>query len=138
MIVYVDSSVLLRKLFGEPHPLAEWGRIEEAYASGLMPVEIGRVIDRCRLRGEIDDDDVAALHAEAKRVLRSIEILALSEAVLARAAGPMPVSLTTLDAVHLATAIELAAALGRAPVVATHDVQLARAARASGLEVCGV
>lgn len=138
MIAFVDSSVVLRKLFGEPEVLAEWRRIEDAYASGLMPLEISRVIDRYRLAGQIGDEEVAALHQEARRVLHSIEILALTEQILERAAGPMPTTLGSLDAVHLATALELARFLGVRLVVATHDVQLARAARASGLEVCGV
>ncbi|MEK7233434.1 MAG: hypothetical protein AAB268_06435 [Elusimicrobiota bacterium] len=90
MTCLVDTIVLLRKLFGEPHPLAEWSRIREAYASRVLPVELGRVIDRCRLAGEIDDQQVEHLHSEARRLLRSVEVLALSERVLQRAAGPMP------------------------------------------------
>lgn len=137
MIAFVDSSVLLRKLFGEPDALAEWGQIEAAYASRLLPLEIGRVIDRCRLEGKLDDEDVVKLHREARRVQRSIEILAVTEEILERAAGPMPTSLGSLDAIHLTTALELARHLRSPVVLATHDGQLARAARASGLEVCG-
>lgn len=137
MIAFVDSSVVLRKLFGEPGALAEWSQIDQAYASRILPVEVARVIDRYRLAGQIDDADVAALHGEARRVLRSMQVLALSETVLRRAAGPMPVVLGTLDALHLATALELAPTLDGPLVLATHDEQLARAARASGLDVCG-
>ena len=137
MIAFVDSSVVLRKLFGEPAALSEWSQIDEAYASRILPVEVGRVIDRCRLAGQIDDSDVALLHGEALRVLRSMQVLALSDGVLRRAAGPMPVTLGTLDALHLATALQLAPTLDRPLVLATHDEQLARAARASGLDVCG-
>lgn len=137
MIAFIDSSVVLRKLFGEPHPLAEWRQIDAAYGSRLLPIEIGRVIDRCRLAGQITDDDVASLHQESGRILASIEILALSDAILERAEGPMPTQLGSLDAIHLATALELARAHGVRPIVATHDLQLARAARAFGLEVRG-
>lgn len=138
MIAYIDSSVLLRKLFGEPHPLEEWPAIEEAYTSRVLLVEVGRVIDRCRLAGLIDDEEVAQLHLEARQVLRSIDVVGLTEPILVRAGGAMPTSLGTLDAVHLATVLELAATLERPPVLATHDAQLARAARASGLGVAGV
>jgi len=137
LIAFVDSSVLLRKLFGEPNPLAEWSRIESAYASRLLPLEVGRVIDRCRLAGKITDAEVAELHEEARRVLRSIEILAITERILERAAGPMPTVLGSLDAIHLCTAIELAPTVEARPVLATHDVPLAQAARASGFEVWG-
>jgi predicted nucleic acid-binding protein len=129
--------VVLRKLYGEPEGLAEWPRIREAYASRLLPVELGRVIDRTRLAGDIDDDQVEHLQRESRRLLRSVEVVALSERILARAAGPMPTSLGTLDALHLATALELAAARAPALVVATHDRALARAARASGLPAVG-
>lgn len=138
MIAFIDSSVLLRRLFGEPHPLKEWRRIKVAYASRLLPIEIGRVIDRARLATQITDEEVVSLHEEARRVMRSIEILALTEAILDRAAAAMPTTLGSLDAIHLATALQLAPSLDSPLVVATHDVQLARAAQASGLEVCGV
>jgi len=137
VIALLDTSVVLRKLFGEPGALDEWPKIEEAYASRVLVVELGRVIDRSRLAGDIDDEQVEQLQRESRRVLRSVEILALSERVLDRAAGPMPTSLGTLDSIHLATALELAAKRSPGLVVATHDRQLARAARASGLEVVG-
>ena len=136
MIALLDTSVVLRKLFGEPDALAEWSRVREAYASRVLLVELGRVIDRCRLSGDIDDEQVEQLQQEARRVLRSVEVLALSERILVRAAGPMPTVLGSLDGIHLATAQELAATRTDL-VLATHDKQLARAARASGLEVCG-
>jgi len=138
MKVLLDASVVLRRLFGEPDALEQWSQIDEAYASRLMPVELGRVIDRARLAGDINDVQVEHLVQEAQRVTRSVEILDLSEAILARATGPMPTAIGTLDAAHLATALELAPTIDGTLIVATHDAQLARAARASGLEVIGV
>jgi predicted nucleic acid-binding protein len=137
MNVLLDSSVLLRKLFGEPSPLAEWQRITQAFVSRILVVELGRVIDRTRLAGLIDDSQVEHLHRESRRILRSADIIELSDAILNRAAGPMPTVLGSLDALHLATALELAPSVDATLVLATHDMQLARAARASGLEVVG-
>jgi predicted nucleic acid-binding protein len=137
VIALLDTSVVLRKLFGEPGVLPEWSRIEEAYASRVLAVELGRVIDRTRLAGDIDDEQVEQLQRESRKLLRSIEVIALSERVLQRAAGPMPTALGSLDAIHLATALELASERAPELVLATHDRQLARAARASGLEVVG-
>ena len=134
----IDTSVLLRMLFGEPAPLAAWRTITDAYASRLVGVEIARVIDRRRLAGAIGDEDVAHLHEEARRVLRSIEVVAVSDTILDRAAAAMPTALGTLDAIHLATALETARVKRRPVVVATHDEQLARAARGCGLDVIGV
>lgn len=138
MIAFIDSSVLLRMLFGEPNALAQWVDIDEAYASRLLSLEVARVIDRCRLDGTIEDDDVANLHEESRRVLRSVEVLAMTEAIVARAAQPMPTVLGTLDAIHLATALELAPTVDGSLAFATHDRQQARAARALGLPVLGV
>lgn len=55
MIAFVDTSVVLRLLLGEPHPLAEWGRFHQAFASRLLPVEIARVLDRYHLGGVLDE-----------------------------------------------------------------------------------
>ena len=133
MNVLLDSSVLLRKLFGEPNPLAEWPAITHAYACRLLPIEVGRVIDRCRLVGQVDDDDVVTLHQEATRILRSVDVLAMTEPILQRAALAMPTVVGTLDAIHLATALELGRYIDDPVVLATHDVQLAR----GGLAVIG-
>ena len=138
MIALLDTSVVLRKLFGEPDSLAEWAQVRHAYASRVLVVELGRVIDRSRLDGDLDDEEVEELHGEARRMLRSVDVLAMSERILVRAGGPMPTTLGSLDAIHLATALELAPSQGGQLILATHDRQLARAARSSGLTVCGV
>jgi predicted nucleic acid-binding protein len=138
MNALIDTSVLLRKLFGEPNPLREWSRINVAFASRILLLELGRAIDRCRLAGDLDDAAVVHLHEEARRVLRSVEVIALSEPILVRAASAMPTVLGSLDALHLATAVELARDRKTPIVVATHDAQLARAALSSGLDVVGV
>ncbi len=138
MIAFIDSSVLLRKLFGEPNPLPEWSRIEEAYASRILLLEIGRVIDRARLGGHLDDQQVVEVLQEARRVVRSIEVLAVSERILQRATGPMPTVIGSLDAIHLATALELISEGVKGLTLVTHDNQLGRAALAFGLEVSGM
>jgi ABC-type lipoprotein export system ATPase subunit len=49
----------------------------------------------------------------------------------------MPTSLGSLDAIHLATVLALAKELGEKLVIATHDRQLAAAAKAFGFDVVG-
>jgi len=138
MIAVVDTSILLRKLFGEKGAFAGWNQLDEAFVSRLVEVEIGRVIDRARLGGSIDDEQVEHLHREARAVLAAMHVVSLSDAILLRAAGPMPTTLGTLDAIHLATALEVSAARGPSVVLLTHDAQLARAGTASGLDVLGM
>jgi predicted nucleic acid-binding protein len=138
MIAYLDTSVLLRRLFREPAPLVTWSSIEQVYASRLLIIEVSRVVDRYRLSGQIDDEAVAKLHEETARVFSSIDFVDLTETVLERASLPMPTVIGTLDALHLVTALEVKKALAPKLVLLTHDEQLARAARASGLPVQGI
>ena len=57
--------------------------------------------------------------------------------MLDRAALPLPVTLGTLDAIHLATAMLWREASAEELVLATHDRSLALAARACGLRTMG-
>lgn len=138
MRALLDSSVLLRRLFEEPNPLGAWDQIREAYASRLLAVEVGRVIDRARLAGGIDDHSVVALHEESQRVMGSVEFVDVTDSIWRRAAASMPTVVSSLDAIHLATALELQRQFDEPLVVATHDVRMARAARALGFVVLGV
>lgn len=61
----------------------------------------------------------------------------VSPAVLRRAADPFPTPLGTLDAIHLATAILWREGRPEAPVLVTHDGQLAMAGRATGFVTAG-
>ena len=61
----------------------------------------------------------------------------IDDAALERAADPFPTTLGSLDAVHLATALLLRARVDDL-CLATHDPELATAARAVGLDVYGV
>jgi hypothetical protein len=67
-----------------------------------------------------------------------MEIIEIGRSVLARAAQPLPTTLGTLDAIHLASALLWTERFDRTLVMATHDAALALAARASGLTVVGV
>ena len=138
MIAYVDSSVLLRVVFGEPGQLPHWGKIERGVASELARVECLRAVDRQRLRASLGDEEVAQRHAAVHDALERLRLIPVSAGVLARAAQPFPSSLGTLDAIHLATAL-LWQESGRARLEAllTHDVELGRAARAVGMVALG-
>jgi len=134
--VYVDASVVLRILGGEPTPLDAWERIERPIASELVRVECLRTIDRARVQG-LSDAHVAERRAAALQTLSSIGLIPITSAVLDRASEPFPTSLGTLDAIHLASAV-LARAQIPGLILATHDEDLGRAARAMGFEVEGV
>ena len=137
MIVYVDSSVLLRVVLGQPRRLREWGSIETPVASALVEVECLRTLDRLRLRRAAPDRDLAVRRETIFAALQRFEIVQVGRTVLSRAALPLPVTLGTLDALHLATAALWRESRGQDLVMATHDTALAAAARASGFTVVG-
>ena len=137
MIAYLDSSVLLRLVLGQSDALAQWADVEAGVASRLVEVECLRTLDRLRLVEGLDDRELAIRREAVFRVLESVEIVELTRPVLARASLPMPTSLGTLDAIHLATALLWAEREDLPLVMATHDQLLATAARASGLRVIG-
>jgi hypothetical protein len=58
MIVYVDSSVLLRVILGQGDRLREWRTIETGVASTLVEVECLRTPDRPRLRAGLSDEGI--------------------------------------------------------------------------------
>ncbi len=71
-------------------------------------------------------------HPAVDRALRQIAIVPLSESILQSAARLLPAGLRSLDAIHLATALDLAEA---ASVFVTYDRRQAVAAAGHGLEV---
>ncbi len=137
MIAYVDASVLLRIVLGEPGRLAEWEDVDEGVTSELAEVECLRSIDRLALLGRIPPGLVPERRAAVYRLLDELSVSEVAKPVLSRAAGPFPTPLGTLDAIHLATAVLWRERHGRALPLATHDAALGVAARASGFEVVG-
>ena len=137
MNLYADSSVLLRVVLGEKGALGEWRRSRRWISSELIRLECLRTIDRARLQLGLADEDVAERRAGVLEVLRAFELVRLERAVLERAADPFPTALGTLDALHLASAIAARSAV-RDLRFATHDRELAIAARSVGFRVAGV
>ena len=136
MNVYVDSSVLLRVVLGESHRLKAWGRIEQAVSSELIRLECLRTIDRARVRLGLSDEQVAGRREAVIEALEGFSLVPVASAVLERAADPFPTTLGSLDAIHLATALLVRGRFEELSV-ATHDEELALAARAVGFRVEG-
>ena len=138
MIVYVDASVVIRKLQREVGSLANWGQWERAYSSELLRVEVLRAIDRNRLRGALTDRGVSDLIERARAIFDGLEFVVIGQSVLNRAAQSFFTPLGTLDALHLASAVQLAELRGVDLTFLTHDVELATAARSLSFSVEGV
>jgi predicted nucleic acid-binding protein len=123
--VYVDTSALGRVLLGEadaPALVDELSRFDQLVASRLLRVELRRLALR---------ED---LLSRADRLLSSIALLPLDEAVLDAAEGVEPASVATLDAIHLVTALRLADR-DLIHAVLTYDERLAEGVRHHGIRV---
>jgi predicted nucleic acid-binding protein len=137
VIAYIDSSVILRIVLNQPLQLAEWRTIVTGVTSSLAEVECLRTIDRLSVMGRQSPADAAARREAAHRIIEAVEVIALAPSVLRRAAQPSPVPLGTLDALHLASAESWRDANGKELAFATHDRELAQAARATGFRILG-
>jgi predicted nucleic acid-binding protein len=137
MNVYLDSSVVLRRLQRELAVMAGWGQWDQAYSSELLRVEVLRSIDRNRLKGALTDQDVAQLITKAHTIFDAIEFVVLSRSILNRASQSFLTPLGTLDSLHLATALRLVESRGIELAFLTHDAELATAARSMNFNVRG-
>jgi len=134
---YVDTSVLLRIILREAGALDDLRAQGGWVSSELLDVESRRTIDRLRLRGSVTAAEASERLAAIARWLEAIDLVLLRPVVLARAGEPLPVSLGTLDAIHLATALVWRDRTGEPLLVATHDDAFGQAARSFGFEVMG-
>lgn len=137
MNVYIDSSVLLRIVLGEPEPLQTWAAVDRPIASELIRLECLRTIDRARIRLGLDDGRVAQHRADVMEAIEALTLVTLDRAVLERASEPFPTLLGSLDAIHLASALLVREEMDDL-AFATHDLVLGTAARATGFQVEGV
>lgn len=137
MIAYLDTSALLRLVLGEPGALDELLSAEALVSSELLAVESWRTIDRLRLQGSLSAEEAASRRATVTEWLEAVDLVLLRRPVLVRASEPFPTPLGTLDALHLATALIWQDRTAQELVMATHDGDLALAARSFGIEALG-
>ena len=138
MNYYLDSSVVLRKLFSQPRSLKEWEEIEKAFSSRLLVLECRRSIDRLRTKNLISSQEAVERLSRLYELIRHLGILPLTEPVMQKAEQALPTPLASLDSIHLSTAILWREKHGSDFLFATHDEELALAARSYGFKVMGV
>ena len=136
MIVYLDTSVVLRVLLREPNPIDIWGKWDKAFSSALWRVEALRTVDRLRLLHEISDTEVADLVCDVQTTHETLAIYPLDDRIMQRASETFPTVVGTLDAIHLASAIFIRESQS-IDLLLTHDSQLGTAARSLGFRVRG-
>ena len=123
-MIYLDSSVALAHLLAEdrtpPHGL--WR--ESLISSRLIEYEIWNRIN-ARGLGKSHGDNARALIAR-------VALIELAPPLLARALEPLPIPVRTLDALHLASMMFLAAR-GLTIELASYDDRLNACARQLGI-----
>ncbi len=123
--VYVDSSALVKLLVREAESDALRRYLSSAgplTSSILATVEVARAVARSA------PDSSAAVAA----VFETLSVLAFDARIAARAAALSPAGLRALEAIHLATALELADELA---AFVSYDDRLSAAARDLGMPV---
>jgi len=124
--LYADTSALVKLVVNEPESAALVRYLGESNLQ-LTSNEISEV-ELLRAVARVDRD----LLPEASDLLERMILLPLTRAVRARAARIPPVSVRSLDAIHLATAIEIQAHLRH---FMSYDNRFLDAARAAGFDV---
>ncbi len=128
-MTYVDSSVVLAYLIGEARvpPASFWNTA--LVSSRLLQYEVWNRIHARQLS--------ASRGSETRTLLTGVEMIEMTEPVLARALTPFPVAVRTLDALHLATA-EFLRAQGEPVELASYDTRLLAAAQALGISLAAL
>lgn len=122
---YLDSSALVKLAVREPESTAlrrHLRRKRPLITSALSRTEVARALLPFGPSVVARGDDV----------LRRLDVIRINDRILRAAGALLPLELRSLDAIHLATAIAIAADLAR---VCTYDERMATAAAQLGLTV---
>ena len=126
MVHYLDTSAAVKLVVAEAETpeLIAWAdrHRDEIVSSDLTRTELIRAVRRAQ------PDRIR----QARVLLESIDLIALPAAVFERAATLDPVPLRSLDALHLAAAMEFGDELDS---LVTYDDRLASAAESHGIAV---
>lgn len=134
MICYLDTSVLLQYLLKGDRGCGKVLDFERVVSSELLIVECSRVIDRCNLVGELTDEQLPNIWVSLNRVVKGLSLLRLNQSVKRRASEPFPTVISTLDAIHLSTALLWQEIEGPVTIF-SYDRQLNKCAEALNMHV---
>jgi predicted nucleic acid-binding protein len=137
MIAYIDSSIVLRIIFGENERLLAPKNLRTTIASEILKIECFRTLERIRMSLKLDEKEFLERTLLLNQALRTIRFIRFSPAILERACQPYPVTLKSLDAIHLSTALVWKQWKKSELAFLTHDEQLGKAATAMNFTVLG-
>jgi predicted nucleic acid-binding protein len=123
-VIYLDSSVVLAQVLMEDRRPYEQLWRSPLTSSRLLEYE---VFNRVHIR-RLEQAQLELVH----RFLEAVEFIEMSRQVLVRALEPWPISIRTLDALHLAT-MDFLRKNGESVELASYDSRLVAAAQALGI-----
>jgi hypothetical protein len=136
--VYAESSAVLAWLLDEERGPAVSSCLASAdltLSSELTLVECDRALVRRAGEGHLAEGARAELSARLAIAATHWMLFAVAEPILTRARGPFPGGpIRTLDAIHLASALEGRSAVAELAVLALDD-RVRRVGRALGFEI---
>jgi hypothetical protein len=128
-VIYLDASVLLADLFAERRSPPETLWDENLASSRLLTYEVWNRINAYGL--------IISHGDRARGLLARVSLTEMSKQALARALAPFPITVRTLDALHLST-IEFLRRQGEPVELASYDKRLLAAAEALAIPVAGL
>jgi uncharacterized protein len=126
-LVYLDTSAFVKLAIPEPETaalVADLMTTDRLVASEILEVEALRAARRAS-----GEDGATAVRAQ----LAGVRLLPLSEQIRRRAGELDPPTLRSLDAIHIATAVDIGKRLSR---IYTYDARMFVAASKAGLHTC--
>lgn len=126
-LLYLDASAFVKLVLPERETdalVAALDPLGRLVASEILEVEAIRAVRRAAGEGGV---------ATVRKQLEGIRLLPMSDSIRRRAAELDPLTLRSLDAIHIATALDLD---DRLDTVYVYDDRMADAARQAGLRVC--
>ena len=137
-MLYAESSAVLGWLLGEPSRgglRAMLGNARRVAASPLTVLECERALLRATAAGRMTHQDLSTGRALLAGAVAHWILLDIDAAVLARAGQPFPAEpIRTLDAIHLATALQARVALPDLAILSL-DRRVRRSAEELGFRV---
>jgi predicted nucleic acid-binding protein len=128
-VIYIDSSIALARLFFEARSPPERLWREHLVSSKLLAYEIWNRVHAYGL---------TTSHSESARdLLALVDMIEMTDSALARVLSPFPISVRTLDALHLATAEYLQRA-DKSLELASYDNRLIAAAHAIRIPIAAL
>jgi uncharacterized protein len=125
-LVYLDASAFVKLVLPEPETAALVAALDpqaRLVASEILEIEVLRAVRRASGAGGV---------SAARTQLEGIRLLPISDRIRKRACELEPETLRTLDAIHIATALDLG---GQLDGIYAYDLRMTAAAAKAGLLV---